>query len=134
MDEKTCSRCHETKPIAKFRLRQSGVPYGQCRPCEQIGRLGSRGPVDRSRWAPVSKEVRRKWNRTHSDQRKVHKAVEMAVLRGDLARRPCERCGDAVGVHAHHESYDLPLDVMWLCPKHHKQRHRELRAQQQRAA
>jgi hypothetical protein len=27
---------------------------------------------------------------------------------------------------AHHEDYDRPLDVMWLCQPCHKQRHKEL--------
>ena len=31
-------------------------------------------------------------------------------------------------VHAHHEDYDYPLDVIWLCPIHHKARHKELAA------
>lgn len=50
------------------------------------------------------------------------------MLRGDLTPQPCQRCGDAVGVHAHHDDYSQPLAVMWLCPKHHRERHRELRA------
>jgi hypothetical protein len=27
---------------------------------------------------------------------------------------------------AHHESYDEPLTVMWLCQPCHKQRHKEI--------
>lgn len=42
-----------------------------------------------------------------------------------LAPLPCERCG--AKAHAHHEDYDKPLEVVWLCPIHHKQRHREMK-------
>jgi hypothetical protein len=42
-----------------------------------------------------------------------------------LARKPCEQCGDKA--HAHHENYDKPLEVVWLCPKHHSARHREMK-------
>ena len=37
---------------------------------------------------------------------------------------PCIICGE-LNVEAHHAHYDLPLDVIWLCTKHHKQTHRE---------
>jgi hypothetical protein len=48
--------------------------------------------------------------------------VQAAVNRGDLVRKPCEVCG-AEKTHAHHDDYSKPLDVMWLCPKHHRERH-----------
>lgn len=57
----------------------------------------------------------------------ARKKVETALKWGKIEKRLCERCGSAV-VHAHHEDYSKPLDVMWLCPLHHKQRHAELRA------
>jgi hypothetical protein len=44
-----------------------------------------------------------------------------------LATKPCQRCG-AVNSHAHHENYDKPLEVVWLCPPHHRERHREMKA------
>lgn len=56
----------------------------------------------------------------------ARKAVEYAVKTGRLERQPCERCG-AEKAQAHHEDYGKPLDVMWLCPKDHKARHREIR-------
>jgi hypothetical protein len=44
-----------------------------------------------------------------------------------FASRPCEVCGGFERVHAHHENYDEPLKVRWLCPKHHSERHKEMR-------
>ena len=41
--------------------------------------------------------------------------------------RPCERGGPAVGVHGHHDDYYKPLEVRWLCPKCHMERHREMK-------
>jgi hypothetical protein len=51
--------------------------------------------------------------------------VEMAIRSGRLVKQPCERCGESEEVHAHHDDYSKPLDVMWLCPLHHRQRHKE---------
>jgi hypothetical protein len=34
---------------------------------------------------------------------------------------PCLLCGEKA--EAHHTDYDMLLDVIWLCPAHHKQAH-----------
>jgi hypothetical protein len=48
-------------------------------------------------------------------------AVGNAVRDGRLQRQPCFICG--CKAEAHHPDYDHPLDVTWLCSKHHKQAH-----------
>ena len=47
-------------------------------------------------------------------QRKAHDAVAAA----GLTPQPCEKCRAARTV-AHHDDYDKPLEVRWLCPSHH---------------
>lgn len=53
-------------------------------------------------------------------------AARKAVYRGELERGPCEFAGeDCRGrIEGHHEDYSRPLDVRWLCQKHHMQLHR----------
>lgn len=68
------------------------------------------------------------WQVANPEKRRAHKKVECALLSGKLVRQPCERCGTTVPVHAHHDDYSKPLEVMWLCQTHHKERHRELDA------
>lgn len=46
-----------------------------------------------------------------------------AINRGALLREPCLFC-DTLPVHAHHHDYTKPLDVTWLCPRHHKLAHK----------
>jgi hypothetical protein len=70
----------------------------------------------------------KKWNSKNPEKRKAQKAVEYALKTGKLVKMPCERCGSTEHVHAHHDDYSRPLDVMWLCAKHHKERHKELAA------
>lgn len=67
-----------------------------------------------------------KWKAANRTKYLAHKAVEYAVVKGALAKRPCERCGATDLVHAHHDDYARRLDVMWLCPTHHRERHQEL--------
>ena len=56
---------------------------------------------------------------------KAKTAVNNAVKDGYLDKRPCQICGDPKS-HGHHSSYDKSkwLEVIWLCPLHHKKAHR----------
>lgn len=56
---------------------------------------------------------------------KAHYMVKRAIELGELKRLPCEVCGNE-NSQGHHDDYDKPLDVRWLCPKHHFRRHVEL--------
>jgi hypothetical protein len=70
-----------------------------------------------------NKAAYRKRNR---EKHLAHKAVQTAIARGHLERKPCEICG-AKESHAHHEDYKNRLDVRWLCKKHHEELHHILR-------
>lgn len=59
------------------------------------------------------------------EKRKAHHAVNNAVRSGRVKKQTCETCGSQ-RTRAHHEDYSKPLDVRWLCPKHHKAAHREM--------
>lgn len=57
-----------------------------------------------------------------------HAAVGKAVRAGTIVRPECcSSCGEARPVVAHHEDYDKPLDIVWLCRSCHRRRHSELR-------
>lgn len=43
---------------------------------------------------------------------------------GKLEKRVCEIC-QAEDTIPHHDDYDLPLDVRWLCQAHNVQWHKE---------
>jgi ribosomal protein S27AE len=57
------------------------------------------------------------WRRANPAKYDAHLAVQRAVKAGDLAKQTCEVCG-AVSVDAHHDQYDDPLLVRWLCRRH----------------
>lgn len=54
----------------------------------------------------------------YPDKYRARQAVSVAIRKGALKKQPCERCG-ATRVHAHHEDYSNPLDVIWLCSQCH---------------
>lgn len=61
-------------------------------------------------------------------RRSVYGIVRRAIRAGVLVRQPCVICGDPRG-HAHHENYDYPLEVTWICHAHHMAWHAEKRLQ-----
>ena len=44
--------------------------------------------------------------------------------KGNIITLPCEKCGE-IKTHGHHDDYNLPLKVRYLCSKHHHEFHRE---------
>ncbi|MDQ2987409.1 MAG: DNA cytosine methyltransferase [Armatimonadota bacterium] len=57
--------------------------------------------------------------------------VEKAIQRGALKPKPCEVCGTngtfvdgRREVQAHHDDYNKPLAVRWLCQRHHHEWHK----------
>lgn len=78
---------------------ESGAPgVFRCWPCREIHRRVVAGP---------------------------HAAVAAALKSGRLVRGSCEICRTGVGVDAHHDDYSKPLDVRWLCRRHHRLHHAE---------
>jgi hypothetical protein len=59
----------------------------------------------------------------HPEKSKAVYAVSNAVRDGRLIKKPCVFCGKK-RVHGHHCDYSKPLDVVWLCSKHHVWVHR----------
>lgn len=61
---------------------------------------------------------------------RVHAITQTAIAAGRLTPQPCEICGywgfladDRRAVHAHHDDYNKPLDVRWLCDGCHRDWH-----------
>jgi hypothetical protein len=50
--------------------------------------------------------------------------VEKAVHEGTLTKKNCEVCGNERSL-GHHSDYSRPLEVTWLCQKHHSEVHRK---------
>lgn len=53
---------------------------------------------------------------------RAHWMVQEALRSDRLRKGPCEACG-SLKVQGHHEDYSKPLEVRWLCHKHHVDQH-----------
>ena len=58
------------------------------------------------------------WRRANLRKYTAHLAVRRALVSGTLEKQCCEVCGNDT-VDAHHDSYAEPLNVRWLCRRHH---------------
>jgi len=74
----------------------------------------------------------RDWRKSHPltpEQKKKDIARSYAgvyLRRGKLKRQGCEHCGSSKA-EMHHEDYDKPLVVRWLCRACHVLEHKRLR-------
>lgn len=151
MHQKTCFKCKSTKPIDEFykhKMMADGH-LGKCKDCtkldeknrfhakckdpvwmeKELERCRKKSAKARSEGKISDKETikkgKLKWQSKNRHKRSAHQKVSNAIRDGKLIRQPCEICGE-LRVQAHHDDYSKPLDVKWLCTKHHAERHVEL--------
>lgn len=55
-------------------------------------------------------------------ERKIRAMTDHAIVKGKIVRQPCEICGNPE-TDAHHDDYNKPLEVRWLCRSCHKKWH-----------
>lgn len=70
--------------------------------------------------ADAKNEVSRAYNK--SEKGRAAQKLRDAVRKGEMVRQPCEVCNEP-DAQGHHTDYSKPLEVRWLCPKHHKEEH-----------
>lgn len=72
----------------------------------------------------ISKEVKTRWRWDNPEKVNAHNITNRAIQNGKLIRSVfCEECGLPKLTQAHHEDYNKPLDVDWLCYECHKAKH-----------
>ena len=68
----------------------------------------------------------RRYYRENPLKVKARRAVGTEIRAGRMKKQPCEDCGKAKA-EAHHDDYEKPLDVRWLCRGCHSKRHPQKR-------
>lgn len=60
-------------------------------------------------------------------KRRAREKLRLAVYSGKIIRPEfCSSCNTASTVQGHHEDYNKPYEVTWLCPTCHRKVHKEL--------
>ena len=76
-----------------------------------------------------SNKIKRDWLEKNTVKRAAHIIFGNAVRDGKIKKQPCEVCGETK-VDGHHDDYEKPLEVRWLCRKHHVEHHKKERERQ----
>jgi ribosomal protein S27AE len=61
-----------------------------------------------------------KWAHKNPDKKRAHGNLYYGLKTGKVVKQTCEVCQETK-VDAHHDDYSKPLEVRWLCRKHHAQ-------------
>jgi hypothetical protein len=139
--EKTCTRCGETKPVEAFH-RNRRRKDGRQTCCKDCNNAQARAWERANRRRAAAN--RRKWDRDNPDRvlamhrrrrkRNPQKAyarslLNIAVAKGEINKpdhcQSCEKATPPGDLHGHHEDYSKPLEIEWLCRDCHASRHRD---------
>jgi len=135
---KTCFKCGQKKPAEEFYRHpmMSDGRLGKCKQCTKTDvsknyrsnrqkyvayeRERSQRPERKAKVAEYQRQRRKR----HPDKARAHYMVLNAIRDGKMERLSCEVCG--AKAQAHHDDYSKPLDVRWLCFKHHREHHGQI--------
>ena len=65
---------------------------------------------------------KRRYRKLNPEKHAAHLIMRNAIRRGELVRLPCCVCGEKKS-EGHHVDYSKPLDIVWLCKRHHLEAH-----------
>lgn len=130
---KRCFKCERVLPIDDFYVHGAmrDGRLGKCKDCAK-GDVQKNYRKNQKRYASYERvrnqqedrrAARAKYaSRGRQNNRQKYlarSAVSNAIRDGRLDRRPCRVCG--ADAQAHHGDYSKPLEVDWLCFKHHRE-------------
>lgn len=100
-----CNKCEQLKPLHSFYANRRSL-YGRHSTCKACS------------------DERRRLSRDNTRGRYLARAkVANAIAAGRISRQPCEVCAEQKA-EAHHDDYNKPLNVRWLCRGCHLAWHR----------
>jgi ribosomal protein S27AE len=154
-DSKICFKCEKEKPLTEFYKHKGMFDgyLGKCKECakkdtkenreknadyyreydanrfQKDARVKARH--ERYQKSEAGKEAgskaKRKYIEANIVKRSAHVILGNALRDGRIVKPDsCQNCGAGLGrIHAHHDDYAYPMVVRWLCPKCHKDWHKE---------
>ena len=133
---KKCFKCGQEKQIDEFYKHpmMADGHLGKCKECTKKDvkenynkNIEAIKKYEQERFKKPERKVKvveyqKKRRLLYPEKYHAHNVVGNAIRDGKLKPEHCEVCG-VCDVQAHHDDYNKPLDVRWLCFKHHRQLH-----------
>ena len=136
MDKRWCNRCQQEKELDQFpknRIKKLGHGY-TCKSCEAKfnrirDRIRDKTPerIAKSKaWlqSERGKELYKERIIRNKERYKANRMIRKLINIGIISKASCVVCGD-LNSKGHHPDYSKPLEVIWLCQKHHSEIHRK---------
>ena len=118
-----CKGCGEEKPLTSFNKDKStknGLK-NKCRPCiNKADTEYRKQPHVRL----IREKARKAYQLRNKKKVKAKNIVANELKQGRLIRGSCEDCGTTDNIEGHHDNYDKPKEVRWLCVEHHNDWHK----------
>jgi len=148
---KICSKCKQEKDESEFqkcKKAKDGLQYS-CRECRKISckkyynsdkglisqqkyhrsEKGRKAQRDYSKTPEAMEKTKQRYsNYSKYDlyKRKVYAKLHYAIKIGKIIpNNNCEICGNTYYIQGHHNDYNYPLIVEWLCINCHMEKHRK---------
>ena len=148
---KRCTRCLQEKPAtAEYFCKDRRKPVGLSSECRGCHKLFTQAYYQKHKeevlrrttnWAKSHRQKRReidsKWSKAnpqklklkrlrHPEKYRARYILNNAIKSKEIVKpKTCERCGGTGRIHGHHDNYQEPLTVIWLCASCHRKRHKE---------
>ena len=126
-----CSRCGvQGVPLIKYSKRTNeylGITriYCMCRKCN-TERMAKYYKTERGR--KIVQQNVYKSTKKHQHKQNARARVMYALIHGKIKRpEKCPLCGKEAVCQAHHEDYNKPLEVRWMCRQCHADVERKLK-------
>ena len=142
---KKCRKCFIEKPIEHF-YKHKQMFDGHLNTCidchKKAGAIWSKSEKGKEFYKNREKTLKRRlWSREfqrknrknyykhqvaylkrNPEKYKARFTLINAIIWGKIKRQPCQECG-CLKTEGHHIDYSKPLEVIWLCRKHHLEIH-----------
>lgn len=118
--KETCCRCGDKK---------EKIEYGYCAKCDAYmkkNRRDKKVSTETGKLQERKSYAKKALNAEFRKKRIAHSYVAKALKDGILIKMACFVCGE-MNTDAHHDDYMKPLDVRWLCRKHHAEHHKNFK-------